>query len=132
MINIIHKKIFWMNIGLSIFSFLIFVMFFGINIDYVEAKLWMKLLNVLILLTPILSAITFYKNNTHILCVLALISNILILLAFLALIVMSALHYSSDSIVFLLIWSIPLFLNVKCLNKLKNIRWKTKFLLPSI
>jgi hypothetical protein len=120
--KIIYKKIFWMNIGLSIFSFLIFVMFFGINIDYVEAKLWMKLLNVLILLTPILSAITFYKNNTHILCVLALISNISILLAFLALIVMSALHYSSDSIVFLLIWSIPLFLNVKCLNKLKNIR----------
>jgi hypothetical protein len=120
--KIIYKKIFWMNIGLSLFSLLIFLVFFGVNIDYVEAKLWMKLFNVFILLTPLLSAITFYKNSTHILCVLALISNISILLAFLALIVMSALHYSSDSIVFLLIWSIPLFLNVKCLNKLKNIR----------
>jgi hypothetical protein len=118
--KIIYKKVFWMNIGLSIFSILIFAMFFGINIDYVEAKLWMKLLNVLILLTPILSAITFYKNNTHTPCVLALITNISMLLSFLALIVMSALNYSSDSIVFLLIWSIPLLLNVKCLNELRR------------
>jgi hypothetical protein len=121
MFNCIHKKIFWMNIGLSIFSLLIFVIFFGINIDYVEAKLWMKIFNVLILLTPILSAITFYKNNTDTLCGLALISNISVLLAFLALIVMSALQYSADSIVFLLIWSSPLLLNVKCLNELRRI-----------
>ena len=118
--KIIYKKIFWMNIGLSLFSLLIFVVFFGINIDYVEAKLWMKLLNVLILLTPILSAITFYKNSTHTLCVLALISNISMLMSFLALIVMSALNYSSDSIVLLLIWSTPLLVNVKCLNELRR------------
>ncbi len=118
--KIIYKKLFWMNIGLSIFSLLVFVIFFGVNIDYVEAKLWMKLLNVLILLTPILSAITIYKNNTHTLCLLALITNISQLLSFLALIVMSALNYSSDSIVFLLIWSIPLLLNVKCLNELRR------------
>jgi hypothetical protein len=120
--RIVYKKIFWMNIGLSMFSFLIFTMFFGINIDYVEAKLWMKLLNVLILLAPILSAITFYKNNTNLLCLIALILNISILLSFLALIVMSVLHYSSDSIVFLLIWSTPLLVNVKCLIELRRIK----------
>lgn len=118
--KIIYKKLFWMNIGLSIFSLLVFVIFFGVNIDYVEAKLWMKLLNVLILLTPILSAITIYKNNKHSLCLVALITNISMLLSFLALIVMSALNYSSDSIVLLLIWSIPILVNFKCLNKLRR------------
>ena len=120
--KIIYKKIFWMNIGLSLFSLLIFLVFFGVNIDYVEAKLWMKLFNVFILLTPILSAITFYKNSTQNLCIVTLISNIIILVAFLSLIAMSALQNTSDSIIFLVIWLIPFALNVKYLNELKKVR----------
>ena len=120
--KIIYKKIFWMNIGLSLFSLLIFLVFFGVNIDYVEAKLWMKLFNVFILLTPILSAITFYKNSTHNLYIVTLISNTIILVAFLSLIAMSALQNTSDSIIFLVIWLIPFALNVKYLNELKKIR----------
>jgi hypothetical protein len=120
--KIIYKKIFWMNIGLSLFSLIIFLFFFGINIDYVEAKLWLKLFNVFILITPLLSAITFYKNITHNLCVVTLFSNIIILAAFLSFIVMSFIQYSSDSIIFLVIWLIPFALNVKYLNELKKIK----------
>lgn len=120
--KIIYKKIFWMNIISSVFSLLIFIIFFGINIDYVEAKLWMKLFNIHLLITPILSSISFYKNDTQTLCLISFLSNIIILMAIFAFILMSVLHYSADSIIFLVIWSIPFAVNVKYLNELKKIR----------
>ena len=95
-------------------------MFFFVNIDYVEARLPEKVMNIFLLLTPILSAITFYKNEQGFLLKLALILNIGISVMVALFTFRSLFHQSWDSVIFMLIWMVPFVINVKQLILLKS------------
>ena len=118
--NITYKKTFWMNVGLFLLFSLGLFMFFFVNIDYVESKPIEKIMNVLLVLVPLLSLVTFYRNDQGLLLKVTLTVNILITLMVSWFLLRSAYHQSWDSVIFMLIWITPFVINVKQLNELKN------------
>lgn len=110
-----------MNVGLTMLFALGLFMFFFVNIDYVEARLPEKIMNVVLLIVPILSVITFYKNEQGLLLKLTLILNIGITVMVVLFTLRSLYHQSWDSVIFMLIWMTPFVINVKQLNKLRNV-----------
>jgi hypothetical protein len=118
--TITHKKTFCMNFVLSFFFAFGLFMFFFVNIDYVEARLPEKIMNIFLFLAPVLTAITFYKNEQGFLLKLALILNIGISLMVALFTFRSLYHQSWDSVIFMLIWMVPFVINVKQLTLLKS------------
>ncbi len=118
--KIIYKKTFWMNIVLSVFFLLGMFFFLFINIDYVEARLSEKAFNVLISLTPILTAITLYKNDTKLLFKLTFILNIVVSVTVILFLIKAFKHQSIDMIIFMLAWLVPFLINVTQLNKIRK------------
>jgi len=122
--NIVYKKTFWMNIGLSLFFTLGLFMFLFLNIDYVESRPSEKIMNVFLFIVPILSMITFYKNGQGLLLklTLILILNIGVLVLVCLFTLRSLYHQSWDSVIFMLILMTPFLFNVKQLIKLQRIK----------
>ena len=117
--KIMQKKTFWMNAILAVLATLGCFIFFFLNIDYVEARPSEKILNILTLVTPILTMVTLYKGNLQ---KLSVIFNILILFI-LALFTLRAIyHYPDYSIITGLIWMTPFIINVKQLRQLNAVQ----------
>ena len=119
--NIIYKKTFWMNIVLSFLFLLGLFMFFFVNIDYVEARLSEKVMNIFLFIVPILSVITFYKNEHGFLLKLTLIMNVVVTVMIGLFTLRSLYHQSWDAIIFMVILMTPFLINVKQLIHLKKI-----------
>lgn len=115
-----YKKTFWMNIVLSVFFLLGMFFFLFVNIDYVEARLSEKVFNVLLSLTPILTAISFYKNNTKLLFRMTFVLNIIVSIAIGLFLIKAFKHQSIDMIIFMLVWIVPFLINVIQLNKVRK------------
>lgn len=117
--HIKFKKTFWMNVVLTILAAFGCFMFFFINIDYVEARPSEKILNVLTLVTPILTMVTFYKG---LLQKVSLIFNILLLVTLALFTLRAVYHYPDYSISTGLIWMAPFLINVKKLRELNSVK----------
>lgn len=117
-----NKKTFWMNVTLSILFGLSCLIFFFLNIDYVEARPSEKILNLLSFIAPVFTAITFYKGSLQ---KVSLLLNMLVI-AGLSLFVLRALYrYPDYGIISELIWAVPYLINVKYLSKIiKNKRYE--------
>lgn len=116
-----YKKTFWMNVNLSFLSIFSCFMFFFVNIDYVEARLIDKVMSILFLLVPLLSLVTFYKNDNSYFYKITLLLNLVFSLIIVWFILRSLYHQSWDALIFLLIWVTPFLINIRQLNKLKNV-----------
>jgi hypothetical protein len=118
--NIIYKKTFWMNVGLSIFSILgcLVYVFFLMGIEVVNK--FEVVFDFFFLVTPILTVITFYKNEKGLINTISLVLNSIVLVIY-SMFVLRIGHISVDSLLSLLIWSIPFIINVKQLRELRSV-----------
>lgn len=109
-----------MNVVLSIFATFGAFMFFWVNIDYVEIRLYEKVFNILFWMTPVITMATLYKNDKNILLTLSLILNLVFSLVFgyYALNLIYIHHYLV--IIPMLIVMIPFGINIKQLVRMKG------------
>ncbi len=114
------NKTFWMNVNLSFLAVFSCIMFFFVNIDYVEARLIDKVMSISFLLVPLLSIVTFYRDNQGILLKITLLSNLFIVLMIGLFIILYLYKQSWDSVIFMLVWMTPFVINLKQLIKIKN------------
>ena len=120
MSDFLYKRTFWMNLVLSIFFFLCSAFYFFLNIDYVEARLFGKIFNLTLLVTPIFTLITLYKNDTKLVCKLALALNIILSITLIALLIRAFGNYSNDKIIVMFVFATPFLINVKQLNTIRK------------
>jgi len=115
--NIVYKKTFWMNICLSLFCVLGLLIFFFVNIDYVEVKLPEKIINILFTITPILTAISLYRNDQGALLKLSLTLNVCVAIIVILIALRSFYHQLWDAVLPMLIWITPCIVNLVQLSK---------------
>lgn len=115
-----YKKTFWMNVGLSTFAILacLFYVFFLMGIEVVNK--FEVIFDFFFLVTPISTVITFYKNEKGLINTISLFLNSIVLVIY-CLFIIRLRHNSADSLLGLLIWSIPFIINVKQLRELRNV-----------
>jgi hypothetical protein len=108
-----YKKTFIMNIALSGMFSISFLLFFFLNIDYVEATLAEKIFNVYVLVVPIVTAIALYKKSAKLLRKSALALNLINALLALDLIAKSIYVGVPNAVVIMLILLIPTLINIR-------------------
>lgn len=118
--NIICKKTFWLNVGLSTFSVLgcLFYLFFQMGIEVVNK--FELIFDFFFLVTPLTTVITFYKNQKGLINTVSIILNIIVLIIY-SMFVLRIGHISVESLATLFVWSIPFIINVKQLRELRNV-----------
>ena len=117
-----YKKTFWMNFVLSIFFFLCSAFYFFLNIDYVEARLLDKIFNLTLVVTPLFTLITLYKNDSNLLSNLALALNILLSLTLMGLLIRAIRNHSIETMIGMFLFLMPFLFNVKQLIKIRYAR----------
>ena len=117
--NIIHKKTFWMNVGLSIFSILgcLYYLIFELGIEEIN-KLEI-VFDFFFLITPIMTVITLYENESTIFNKISLFLNIIVLCIYFV-IVWKLRHESITFMLPMFVWMTPFIINVKQLYKLRR------------
>ncbi len=107
-----------MNVAISVLFSTGAIFFFFLNIDYVEARLTEKVFNIIVVLTPILTAVTLYKNDSSKLCKTTFFSNIIVLIAY-SLWILRVIHRGElDAIITLVLFTAPFVINIAQLNSL--------------
>jgi hypothetical protein len=115
----IYKKTFWMNVILAILATLGCFMLFFVNIEYDEARTSEKILAIIMLITPILTMATFYKDSLK---KESLFFNILILFILGLFTFRSLYRYPEYPIIPVLIWMVPFIINVKQLREPSSVK----------
>ena len=117
--NIIYKKTFWLNVGLSIFSVIgcIFYLFFEMGIEVINK--FEVIFDFFFLVTPITTVITFYNNGKGLINTVSIVLNIIVLVIY-SMFVLRVGHISIESLSTMFILLIPFVINVKQLYKLRR------------
>ena len=118
--NIIYKKTFWMNVGLSIFSILgcLYYLIFEMGIEVVNK--FEVIFDFFFLITPITTVIVFYKNEKGLLNTLSILLNIIVLVIYF-LFFWKLRHESITSLSVMFLWMIPFIINLKQLRELRYV-----------